>query len=221
MNKVIAIINCDMDESVETNGSCLLYNLIPNSIVINLCNGEEVRNVRNYEAFIITGSHASHNDNFPWIQKLKFLITQIHHHSIPCLGICFGMQVIAQMFNGTVELGKINESGFNKFMFDPVAGRELTNDLPNGFRAYFSHKDVVTNVPRRTRIFAGNENIILGFILDNFYCVQFHPEITPNVAVKMAERDKDDVNNILQGVQSDYNLSQKIIFNFVAFAQEK
>jgi len=207
------IINCDANSNEETNTAILLEKLIPDSHILNICNGDNIVDVRKFQGFIITGSKTSLNADLEWIRYLRSTIKQIHNYKIPCLGICFGMQIVADVFGGTVLRNTSSELGFKNVNVDN--NYELFRDMPGNFKIYQSHNDTVGRVPEGAEIIARNENRIQGFILDNFYCVQFHPEINSGVAVKMAEKNRCNVDEILNDVGRDYYLPQKVILNFI------
>jgi len=123
------------------------------------------------------------------------------------------MQTVADVFGGNVLRNKADELGFRNVNVDTQC--KLFRNLPSDFLTYQSHRDIVERLPEGAEIIARNENCIQGFILDNFYCVQFHPEITPETAVRMANRDGRDVGKILKGVDGKYDLPQKVILNFI------
>jgi len=213
----IGIINCDLDESKETNGGYLLSNLIRGSEVIDFISNPKIDNIQSYNAFIITGSRANFDDIFIWIEKLKLIILEINKNNIPCLGICFGMQMVADVFGGELLSNKVDEFGY--YVIDTFDSK-LFDNLGNNLVVYQSHHDIVSKVPPGARIIGKNENSIQAFEFRNFYCVQFHPEISFKIAKIMAERDGDDWDKILNWIGEKYNLSEKIISNFLHLCLE-
>ena len=106
---------------------------------------------------------------------------------VPVLGICYGMQTMAQQLGGRVEAGKVREFGYAE-----VRARGHTRLLdgiqdfatPEGhgmLKVWMSHGDKVTELPPGFRLMASNEACPIAGMADEargFYAVQFHPEVT-------------------------------------------
>jgi GMP synthase (glutamine-hydrolysing) len=106
---------------------------------------------------------------------------------VPVLGICYGMQTMAQQLGGRVEAGKVREFGHAE-----VRARGHTRLLegiedfrtPEGhgmLAVWMSHGDKVTELPRGFSVMASTEACPIAAMADEsrrFYGVQFHPEVT-------------------------------------------
>ena len=209
---MIGIINCDLDESAETNGAILLNRIVTDSQIIDVVRGESIS--YNYLGFIITGSRASHDSDEEWVERLREAVQEIHRRRIPCLCICFGMQVVANLFGGIVESDAVDEEGFTEISLRSQGNERLFSDLPKKLNVFQSHHDIVAVPPPRARVVAANNTCIQGFVLDNFYCLQFHPEISLEVASVMFERDGLDLER-LRSVEAGYNVPERFVKNFV------
>lgn len=126
------------------------------------------------------------------MQKLKErnLVELIKVCTQPILGICLGMQLLAQYSNeGHVDtLGIINEKvikipdcglplphmGWNKVY--PKAGHHLFRDIPDGAYFYFVHGYAMPLCSATIAETNYGENFTAAVQKDNFYGVQFHPE---------------------------------------------
>ncbi|MDD4894658.1 MAG: glutamine-hydrolyzing GMP synthase [Candidatus Omnitrophica bacterium] len=98
---------------------------------------------------------------------------------VPILGICYGMQVIAEMQGGKVKHGKDREYGKAELFIDN--NRDLFGGLPGNLTCWMSHGDLVTKVPQGFRALAhtGNAPIAaMGNLRTKVFGVQFHPEVT-------------------------------------------
>jgi GMP synthase (glutamine-hydrolysing) len=106
---------------------------------------------------------------------------------VPVLGICYGMQTMAQQLGGKVENGLVREFGYAE-----VRARGHTtlfngiNDFvtPEGhgmLKVWMSHGDKVNEMPPGFKLMASTDNCPIAAMADesrHFYAVQFHPEVT-------------------------------------------
>lgn len=106
---------------------------------------------------------------------------------IPVLGICYGMQTMAQQLGGKVESSGKREFGYSEVgvfgdssLFKGIQDRVDTNGR-SCLDVWMSHGDKVTEMPPGFRVIAGNEACPVAAMADEvrqFYAVQFHPEVT-------------------------------------------
>ena len=106
---------------------------------------------------------------------------------VPVLGICYGMQTMAQQLGGKVAAGKVREFGYAE-----VRARGHTRLLdgiqdyrsPEGhgiLKVWMSHGDKVLRLPPGFTLMASNDACPIAGMADEarrFYAVQFHPEVT-------------------------------------------
>lgn len=106
---------------------------------------------------------------------------------VPVLGICYGMQAMAEQLGGKVE-----SSGKREFGYAQIRARghsELFNGLQDSTNAegqglldvWMSHGDKVTELPAGFKLIASSESCAIAAMADEsrkFYAVQFHPEVT-------------------------------------------
>ncbi|RJO64322.1 MAG: glutamine-hydrolyzing GMP synthase [Candidatus Omnitrophota bacterium] len=98
---------------------------------------------------------------------------------IPVLGVCYGMQAIAQLLGGRTKHTKAREYGKAEIFIDD--NRSLFSSLPGNFTCWASHGDYVTKVPPGFSIIAHTLNspiAAMGHRARKIYGVQFHPEVT-------------------------------------------
>ncbi|RBQ30918.1 glutamine-hydrolyzing GMP synthase [Arcobacter sp. FW59] len=104
--------------------------------------------------------------------------TTIFDLGLPILGICYGMQLIAQHFGGSVIPADHHEYG--KAKLDFVGENPIFKDTPNGQIVWMSHGDRVESIPQGFEKIATSENSPYAAIADidrNIYAFQFHPEV--------------------------------------------
>jgi GMP synthase (glutamine-hydrolysing) len=102
---------------------------------------------------------------------------------VPTLGICYGMQLMAQELGGTVERTGISEFGKTDVRAEPES--ELFAGLGAEQTGWMSHRDSVTAPPAGARVTAGSPAAPIAAFENperGLYGVQFHPEVvhTPN-----------------------------------------
>ena len=106
---------------------------------------------------------------------------------VPVLGICYGMQTMAQQLGGKVESSGKREFGFAEVrarghsrFFNNIQDR--TNAEGHGLlEVWMSHGDKVTELPAGFKIIGSSESCPVAAMADEergFYAVQFHPEVT-------------------------------------------
>jgi GMP synthase (glutamine-hydrolysing) len=126
---------------------------------------------RNPAAVILSGGPASvYADDAPQVDP------GIYELGVPVLGICYGMQLMAQDLGGRVERTGASEFGKTEIR---VTGA-LASGLPGEQTAWMSHRDSVTAPPAGATVTGGSDSTpIAAFEAPErgLYGVQFHPEV--------------------------------------------
>jgi GMP synthase (glutamine-hydrolysing) len=139
----------------------------------------------NLKGVILSGSHAS-----VYEESTDRAPQAVFELGIPVLGICYGMQTMAQQLGGKVEGGTTREFGYAE-----VRARghtALLKDIadfttPDGhgmLKVWMSHGDKVTEMPPGFKLMASTESCPIAGMADEvrkYYAVQFHPEVTHTV----------------------------------------
>ncbi len=98
---------------------------------------------------------------------------------VPILGICYGMQAIAEMLGGRVKHTKGREYGKTELFIDN--NRDLFSGLPGNLTCWASHGDYVTKLPPGFHVIAHTSNAPIAAMVNKkmkIFGVQFHPEVT-------------------------------------------
>jgi GMP synthase (glutamine-hydrolysing) len=112
---------------------------------------------------------------------------------VPVLGICYGMQTMAEQLGGKVESAGKREFGYAQIraqghsaLFRDI--QDATNDQGHGLLdVWMSHGDKVTQLPEGFKVIGSNDSTPIAAIADEarrFYAVQFHPEVTHTIKGK-------------------------------------
>jgi len=97
---------------------------------------------------------------------------------IPILGLCYGHQLLAQIFKGGVRKGTKKEYGSTKITINDPKG--LFKGLKQEEKVWMSHGDTVFNLPNDFEILAYSKNCpIVAYKNEKkqIYGLQFHPEV--------------------------------------------
>ncbi|MBM3835374.1 MAG: glutamine-hydrolyzing GMP synthase [Verrucomicrobia bacterium] len=115
---------------------------------------------------------------------------------IPVLGICYGIQILAQYLGGKVEPGQKREYGKGTLTVTDDSCR-LFHRLPESLQVWNSHGDRMSKLPDGFRPVAVTENSEYAAIENKAkqcYGLQFHPEVvhTP--------RGREILSNFVHGI---------------------
>ena len=159
------------------------------------------------QGIILSGSHMS-----AYEEATGKAPQAVFDLGVPVLGICYGMQTMAQQLGGRVEAGKVREFGYAE-----VRARGHTRLLegiedfrtPEGhgmLKVWMSHGDKVVELPPGFGLMASTEACPVAGMADEqryFYGVQFHPEVThTRQGTRLLQRFVRDIC----GCRGDWNM---------------
>lgn len=125
------------------------------------------------QAIIFTGGPASvYEKNAPKVEKELFGL------NIPILGICYGLQLLAQTLGGKVVSPDYKEYG--KVELIKKGNTNLLTKVNKKTICWMSHRDYVAKVPKGFKITAYSKQCPACIIENDkkkIYGVQFHPEV--------------------------------------------
>jgi GMP synthase (glutamine-hydrolysing) len=131
---------------------------------------------------VLSGSHMSaYEESTDRAPKAVFEI------GVPVLGICYGMQTMAEQLGGKVESGAQREFGYAE-VCEHGHTKLLKNisdftdkDGESYLKVWMSHGDKVTEMPPGFKLMCSTPTCPIAGMADEergFYAVQFHPEVT-------------------------------------------
>jgi GMP synthase (glutamine-hydrolysing) len=133
---------------------------------------EQIKEI-NPKGIVFSGGPMSiYDKGAPTINKEFFKL------NIPILGVCYGMQMIADIFGGKVGKSKDREFGRAELFID--SNKDLFTNLPTNLTCWMSHGDEIQKLPPGFVTLAHTLNASIaafGNRSKNIYGVQFHPEV--------------------------------------------
>ena len=133
----------------------------------------------NTRGIILSGSPFSvHDTNHPTVDFEKFI------GKFPVLGVCYGAQLIAQKFGGSVVKSNKREYG-RAILQHNETDDVLFKNVSTQTQVWMSHADTVAEIPSSFQLIAHTDSIPVaayknknGSFAKPVYCLQFHPEVT-------------------------------------------
>lgn len=139
----------------------------------------------NPAGIILSGSHMS-----AYEESNDQASQAVFEAGVPVLGICYGMQTMAQQLGGKVESGTKREFGYAEVRAHNhtklLEGIEdfKGEDGEGMLKVWMSHGDKVSELPPGFVVMASTPSCPIAGMADEkrrFYAVQFHPEVTHTV----------------------------------------
>jgi GMP synthase (glutamine-hydrolysing) len=179
-----------------------------------------------FDGVVVTGSRASVYWDEDWIPRTRSWVQEAIEAGCPCLGICWGHQLLADALGGRVEDMGEYEIGYRTV--EHTGDSRLFDGIDREFTAFTTHSDEVTELPPGATRLAENDYSIHGFRKGNCYGVQFHPDSDMETAREVT-RNKDDqlseerIESVLDGVHEDkYRAAceaKQVFDNFLAIVE--
>ncbi|MGQ0546664.1 MAG: glutamine-hydrolyzing GMP synthase [Betaproteobacteria bacterium] len=164
------------------------------------------------QGIILSGSHMSaYEESTGKAPQAAFDL------GVPVLGICYGMQTMAQQLGGRVEAGKVREFGYAEVR---ARGHSRLLDGIEDFRTaeghgmlkvWMSHGDKVVDLPPGFKLMASTDACPVAGMADEkrrFYGVQFHLEVThTRQGAKLLQRFVREIC----GCSGDWNMPDYVV----------
>lgn len=128
---------------------------------------------------ILSGGPCSvYDPGAPQLPREMLALRRDDGSPLPVLGICYGLQAMAQTLGGAVERAERREFGRAHLQIDDDS--DLFAGVPSGTTVWMSHGDHLTRLPEGFEVIAHTENAPIAAVraVDRpLYGVQFHPEV--------------------------------------------
>ncbi len=137
----------------------------------------KIKNFSNVKGLIFSGGPST-------VTKKKFqsVPKKIFSRKIPILGICYGLQLIAKLFGGSIKSSNKRREFGRAILFKKKDSILTKNFFKLNQRSvWMSHEDAVVSLPKNFISIASTKEsrlTIIENIKDKIFGVQFHPEVT-------------------------------------------
>ena len=128
----------------------------------------------NAKGIVLSGGPASVNSS-----KIPEFNAKLLKLNKPILGLCYGHQLIAQSFGGSISNSGKGE--FGKAILEHKSDSPLWENISFPNQVWMSHQDSVTKCPEEFEVTAETETGILAAMKHRnrpIFTLQFHPEVT-------------------------------------------
>lgn len=135
--------------------------------------------LKGIRAYIILGSAANVADNPPWQSELIDKITKAMAHDIPILGICYGHQLMAHLFQSELGFMAADRRQFKQMRKVKFLKESLNYRANEVLELGFAHQQVITKLGPELEVLAESEQHAFEVIRHKtkpFIGTQAHPE---------------------------------------------
>jgi GMP synthase-like glutamine amidotransferase len=157
--------------------------------VVRVDQGEALPELEGVAFVVVLGAAASVTDvTVPWLAGELAWMVRADALGVPMLGICFGAQTLAAALGGAVRRAPAPELGWIEVQ--GCARDPLVDTLsPGPWLAW--HEDMI-EVPPTASILARNDAGVQAYALGSHLAVQFHPEVTADIAHRWIAEARSD-----------------------------
>ncbi|WP_436925886.1 type 1 glutamine amidotransferase [Halosimplex amylolyticum] len=178
-----------------------------------------------FDGVVVTGSRASVYWDEEWIDPTKEWVETAIDRGLPCLGVCYGHQLLADVLGGRVESMGEYEIGYRTV--EHTGDDVLFDGVDPEFTVFTTHSDAVVELPPGAERLATNDYGVHGFRKERVFGVQFHPEYDVQTAEEVTKgKDLPDerIQRVLDGITPEnYDAAceaKQVFDNFVDFVRE-
>ncbi len=142
---------------------------------------DEIREFNPRGIILAGGPESVHAGESPRAPEVVFDL------GVPVLGICYGMQTMAEQLGGKVEPSSVHEFGYAQIKVEKTCALlhdisdHIDHDGASLLDVWMSHGDKVVVIPEGFEVMVSTDSCPVAGIFHaekNFFGVQFHPEVT-------------------------------------------
>lgn len=152
--------------------------------VIDVVEGEALPDPDAFDGYVISGSDKGVYDDTPWMEPLRQFLIDARAAGKPMFGICFGHQIMADVFGGKAEKVGAAEVGVRAFEAEGAT-----------IKGHVWHQDQVTEVPPGAEVIARADYCPVAALSYDFpaMSVQFHPEYSADYVADFLRKSRGEV----------------------------
>ena len=157
---------------------------------VELDEGDALPDWRGFDAIVAMGGPMSANDDaaLPWLTEEKRLISEAVRAKMPYWGVCLGVQLLAASLGARVYPGPDPEVGLLPVYLTEAAHADpVFGDAPAELVTLQWHGDTFDLPDRAVRLASSPAYPNQAFRFERAYGVQFHLEVSPEMAREWAE----------------------------------
>lgn len=153
--------------------------------VVMLHRGEAIPPLAPYDFLLVMGGAMDvwETGSHPWLADEKAAIREwVLNRNRPYLGVCLGLQLLAEALGGAVGLARAAEVGFGTVELNALGlSHPMTRGLPSAFKVMQWHHAEVTKLPPGAEVLASSSvsQVQIMSIGHEILATQFHGELTP------------------------------------------
>jgi GMP synthase-like glutamine amidotransferase len=164
--------------------------------VIDVVEGDPLPQALDFDGYLVSGSDKGVYDDPVWMAPLRMFLLAAKAAGRPLLGVCFGHQIMADVFGGKAEKVGPPIVGVRTFDIDGIK-----------HAAHVWHQDQVTRVPPGASVIARADYCPLAGLAYDFpaLSIQFHPEYEAHYMGGFLKRAR---GNVLENAATDNALGE-------------
>lgn len=191
---VLGIQNC------EVEGFGRFEKLFPEKgalfTVVHPYRGEKFPTLHDFDVVVVGGTPVSALAvaDHPFLQAESRFLDLAIGEAIPCLGICFGAQILAQLLGAAVKRAPSAEIGTYEVRLTSPGSRDpLLARFPGRFPVFHWHADTFSIPEGGDQLVTGSTCPTQMFRHGSVVGMQFHLEVTPSEARAWAAEYQDEL----------------------------
>ena len=160
--------------------------------IVMLHRGEAIPSLAPYDFLLVMGGAMDvwETEAHPWLLAEKAAIREwAINRNRPYLGICLGLQLLAEALDGEVGLASTAEVGVGKVQLSGLGRRHaMTSGMARSLKFMQWHHAEVTRLPAGAEVLATSPTtkVQIMSVGDTLLATQFHAELTPELIERWA-----------------------------------